>query len=72
MVSSASAEIITGADAGDSPHVKVFSGQTGAEIDRFFAFDASFSGAVRVAAGDVTGDGFADILTGAGAGGGPA
>jgi serralysin len=37
----------------------------------FFAYDQSFSGGVRVAAVDVNGDGKADIVTGAGPGGGP-
>ena len=63
------AEIITGAGAG-SPggHVKVFSGATGAELRSFFAYPSGFSGGVRVAAGDVNGDGRADIITGTGAG----
>jgi hypothetical protein len=65
------ADIVTGAGAGGGPHVKVFDGATGAEIRSFFAYDASFAGGVFVAAGDVTGDGMADIITGAGAGGGP-
>src|SRR5205085_1569045 len=58
--------IITGADAGGAPHVKVFDGVTGAEIYSFLAFDASYRGGVRVAAGDVNGDGKADIIVGAG------
>ena len=37
----------------------------------FFAYGPSFTGGVRVAAGDVNGDGFADIVTGAGPGGSP-
>ena len=37
----------------------------------FFAYDASFSGGVTVAAGDVDNQGRADIITGAGPGGGP-
>jgi hypothetical protein len=65
------ADIITGAGAGGGPHVKVFDGETGAAFMSFFAYDASFHGGVTVAAGDVDGDGKADIITGAGAGGGP-
>ncbi|MBX7103122.1 MAG: PKD domain-containing protein [Gemmataceae bacterium] len=64
-------DIVTGAGAGGGPHVKVFSGATGAEIRSFFAYTASFLGGVRVATADVNGDGFSDIITGAGAGGGP-
>jgi hypothetical protein len=65
------ADIITGTDAGGGPHVKVFNGGDGTELRSFFAFDAGFTGGVRVAAGDVNGDGKADIIVGAGPGGGP-
>jgi hypothetical protein len=69
-------DIITGADAGGGPHVKVFDGASLRNgkvvvIDSFFAYAASFAGGVRVAAADINGDGFADIITGAGPGGGP-
>ena len=64
-------DIITGTDTGVTAHVKVFSGSTGSEIRSFFAYPAGFTGGVRVAAGDVNGDGLADIITGAGPGGGP-
>jgi hypothetical protein len=64
-------DIITGADAGGGPHVEVFSGKTGAVIRSFLAYDPTFAGGVRVAAGDVNGDGKADIITAAGPGGGP-
>ena len=64
-------DIVTGADAGAPAHVKVFSGATAVTLRSFLAFDASFTGGVRVAAGDVNGDGFADIVTGAGPGAGP-
>jgi hypothetical protein len=65
------ADMITGAGAGGASHVKVFDGVTGGQIQSFFAFDAAFAGGVFVAAGDVDGDGRADIITGAGAGGTP-
>jgi len=64
-------DIVTGTDAGTTAHVKVFSGSTGAEIRSFFAYPAGFNGGVRVATGDINGDGRADIITGAGPGGGP-
>jgi hypothetical protein len=64
-------DIIVGADAGGGPQVSVFSGKDGSVVFSFFAFDPNFLGGVRVAAGDVNGDGFADIITAAGAGGGP-
>jgi hypothetical protein len=65
------ADIITGAGPGGGPRIKVFDGRTGSELRSFFSFDAAFQGGVNVAAGDVNGDGLADIITGAGLGGGP-
>jgi hypothetical protein len=65
------AEIVTGAGPGGGPHVKVFDGATGTELRSFNAFDAGFAGGVTVATGDVNGDGFADLIVGAGPGGGP-
>ncbi len=64
-------DIITGAGPGAGPQVKVFDGVTGIELEDFFAFNPGFTGGVFVAAGDVTGDGLDDIITGADAGGGP-
>jgi hypothetical protein len=67
------ADIITGAGAGGGPHVRAFSLATGApvEVASFYAYDQAFGGGVFVAGGDIDGDGSADIVTGAGAGGGP-
>jgi hypothetical protein len=65
------ADIITGPGAGGGPHVRVFDGVTGAAVRDFWGFAPNFTGGVRVAVGDVTGDGRADVVTGAGPGGGP-
>ncbi len=63
--------MIAGADAGGGPHVRVLNGITGAEDLGFLAYDASFAGGVRVATGDISGDGTPDIITAPGTGGGP-
>ena len=63
--------IITGAGFGGGPHVRVLDGITGASLAEFFPYDPAFTGGVHVAAGDVTGDGVADLVTAPGPGGGP-
>ncbi|QDU63081.1 FG-GAP repeat protein [Planctomycetes bacterium Pan216] len=60
----------TGTDAGAGPHVNVYD-SNGTSISQFYAFDPSFQGGVRVAVGDVNGDGVDDIIASAGAGAGP-
>ena len=64
-------DVIAAAGPGGGPNVKVFSGVDGSLMFSFFAYDPSFTGGVFVAAGDTNNDGKADIITGAGAGGGP-
>ncbi len=64
-------DVITGAGAGGGPHVKVFDGVTFEVFRGFFAYDPVFLGGVSVAVGDITGDRRADVVTGAGPGGGP-
>ncbi|QGJ71389.1 Hypothetical protein PBC10988_30940 [Planctomycetales bacterium 10988] len=64
-------DIITAPDAGGGPHVKVFSSADGSILHEFYAYDPGFTGGVRVALDDLTLDGFADILTAPGPGGGP-
>jgi hypothetical protein len=66
------ADIITGAGEGGSPVVSVWNGLDGRLLNSFYASAPSFTGGVRVAAGDVDGDGRAEIITGAGAGALPA
>ncbi|MFL5330842.1 MAG: FG-GAP-like repeat-containing protein [Gemmataceae bacterium] len=65
------AEVITGAGPTGGPHVRVFSGATGAVLGEFFAYSAGFLGGVNVAAGVLTSGGPVELVTGAGAGGGP-
>ena len=65
------ADIITAPGPGGGPDIHVYDGATGQFLRQFFAYDMNFTGGVHVAAGDVNGDGFADIICGADAGGGP-
>jgi methionine-rich copper-binding protein CopC len=63
--------IVTGAGKGGGPHVKVFNGTDHSLIKQFMAYATTFSGGVYVAVGDYLSDGKYEIITGAGAGGGP-
>jgi hypothetical protein len=56
---------------GQEPDVTVYDAATGEEKFDFFAYDTAFLGGVRVAVGDVNGDGVPDIVTAPGPGGGP-
>ncbi len=59
-----------GAGKGGGPQVRLFD-HNGNLIHQFFAYDPAFRGGVSVAVGDVDGDGFDDIVTAPGQGGGP-
>jgi hypothetical protein len=60
--------LVVGAGPGGQV-VKVYDTASGDQTAAFNPFDAGYTGGVRVAAGDVNGDGFADIAVGAGQGG---
>ena len=66
-------DLIVGAGPGGGPRVIVYNGATNftTQLFDFFAFSTAFSGGVSVAGGDFNADGFADIVVGAGPGGGP-
>jgi len=65
-------EVVTGAGPGGGPHVRVFSAALNPIGGGFFAYGTNFHGGVDVALGDVLPDIPGDeIVTGAGAGGGP-
>jgi hypothetical protein len=64
-------DIIVGTGPGAGPRVLVIDGFNGHTLMDFFAFEASFTGGVYVAGADMTGDGRADVIVGAGEGGAP-
>jgi hypothetical protein len=71
------ADVVTGANVGN-PHVKVYSGKDiamhtfnpngSSVVAQWFAYGLQFNVGANVAVGDVTGDGFADVVTGANVG----
>ena len=65
-------DLMISPDEGGGPRVRVFSGAGFGQIADFFGIeDPDFRGGARVAAGDVTGDGVADLVVSAGFLGGP-
>jgi hypothetical protein len=74
-------DLIVGAGAGGAPRVRVFNGADftpafnpnapGAVLADFFAYEDSQRGGVNVATGNFVGGLFADLVIGAGPGGGP-
>jgi hypothetical protein len=63
-------EVITGPNAPGGPQVRVFR-QDGTPLASFFAYPPGFGGGVRVASGDLNGDGRDEIITAPGPTGGP-
>ncbi len=63
-------EIIVGRGRGGSPEIKVMD-LNGGLLAHWRAYGANFKGGVRVAMGDLDGDGLREIVSAAGPGGGP-
>jgi hypothetical protein len=70
-------DLIVGAGVGGGPRVAIFDGKQLAQgnevrlVGDFFAFESSLRNGVYVAGGSYAGDGFADVILGAGPDGAP-
>lgn len=64
-------DLVVGTGPGGATHVKVIDGVTQAELFTVDPFEAAFTGGVYVAAGDLNGDGKADLAITPDEGGGP-
>jgi hypothetical protein len=61
-------DIITAPGPGGSPDIRIYDGATGQLVMEFMAYDVRFQGGVNIAVGDVNGDSYPDLITGAAAG----
>lgn len=64
-------EIVTGTEKGGGPHVRIFNSNGKLINPGFFAYGPEFRGGVNVTIADLEGDGWYEIIAGAGFGGGP-
>ena len=70
-------DLVAAAGLGGGPRVAVYDGRTVAAglpqrvVWDFYAFTPNFAGGTYVAVGDLNGDGYGDVIAGAGEGGGP-
>ena len=65
------ADLVVGTGPGGPTQVRIFDGKTQAEIFSVSPFEAGFLGGVYVSAGDLTGDGRAELIITPDEGGGP-
>jgi hypothetical protein len=64
-------DLVFAPGGGGGPRVRVVDGATGDVIADVMVYEETFRGGVDVAVGDVNNDGYADVITGTGNGGGP-
>ena len=64
-------EIVTAPGPGGGPHIRIFTRDGNPIGGGFMAYSPNFTGGVYVGCGDLDNDGDDEIITGAGAGGGP-
>ena len=66
-------DLVTGVGVGGGPHIKVWNLTSGIAqpVASFFAFESAFTGGLYLGVGNLNGDAYADIIVGAGPGGGP-
>src|SRR5207248_6721301 len=65
------ADVVAGTGPGSATHVRVLDGKDQHELFAVDPFEATFTGGVFVAAGDVNGDGVPDLVVTPDEGGGP-
>lgn len=64
-------DVVTAPGTGGGPVVKVFDGTNGRIVSSWMAYEPSFRTGVNIAAADLDGDDHAEVIVGAGNGGGP-
>ncbi|VTS06475.1 S8 family serine peptidase [Tuwongella immobilis] len=64
-------DILTAAGPGGGPRIRLIDGATRQVIRDAFVFEPTFTGGVYIAAGDLNGDGIAEVIVSAGELGGP-
>ncbi len=64
-------DVAVGVAGGGGPRVIVYSGNGGSVLRDYFAYAPNFLGGLSVALGDLNGDGYSEVITGAGGGGAP-
>ncbi|MCD4694549.1 hypothetical protein K8R62_04295 [bacterium] len=63
-------EIVVSPQSQGGPQIRIFNNYSQV-LGQFFAYNADFRGGVNIGAADINKDGWAEIVTGAGVGGGP-